>query len=625
MISFGGQPALAAKRVALVIGNSAYQNVAPLTNPVKDAGAIAEMFKTAAFDVVESRRDVKNAELRRALRDFTEKSRDADIAVIYYAGHGLEVDGLNYLIPVDAVLERDTDAYDEAIALDRILQTIEPARLLRLVILDACRDNPFTKGMKRTLVSRALGRGLVGVEPSRPNTLVAFAAKGGSTASDGDSKNSPFTAALLSHLTTPGLELRKAFGLVRDEVMRTTGNRQEPFVYGSLGGADVALVPAQAPLVQSGNNADIRRDYELAERVGTREAWDFFVAAYPSGFYADLAKAQRNKLAAENVRLIATEKARITAEEQAKLAAEGAKTREQAKAAAQAKAAEEARLVAEKRKALEEARLAEIERARAAAQAKATADASMAALRARAADDAKAAENERVRIAEEAKVRLAAEPARAAEIRAAADKPVGSLAALTSNDRAGDAAPDRPAADEIPRLLQYELRRVGCSTGAVDGNWDAVSQKSLQAFNRHAGTKLEVKIANLDALDAVRGKTGRICPLICDRGFRADGDNCVRITCKGGFELGDDNTCERVRPARPSARARKSVLTAEPKGRPPQPAVERRPDTPATGVSKHDIAALYAQCRRQAKAEGGRGRALSFARLDGCARNGGRL
>ncbi len=309
-IGFADRSAMAHKRVAFVVGNSKYQNVIPLANPANDAAAVTDMFRKAAFQVVESRRDLNNTELRRALRDFTEKARDADIAVIYYAGHGIEVDGTNYLIPVDAVLERDTDAYDEAIALDRILQAIEPAKQLRLVILDACRDNPFAKKMTRMVASRALGRGLAGVEPSRPNTLIAFAAKGGSTAADGDAKNSPFTSALLKHLATPGLELGKAFRLVRDDVMNATGNKQEPFVYGSLGGNDVALVPAPAapPAAGGGANAEIRRDYELAERVGTREAWDSFVAANPQGFYTDLAKAQRNKLDAEAARLAATEK-----------------------------------------------------------------------------------------------------------------------------------------------------------------------------------------------------------------------------------------------------------------------------------------------------------------------------
>jgi uncharacterized caspase-like protein len=146
------QPAFAGKRVALVLGNSAYQNVAPLPNPVNDGAVIAATLTQAGFDVVDSA-----AETRRALRDFADRARDADIAVVYYAGHGMEVDGTNYLIPVDAKLERDTDVYDEAFPLDRVLLAVEPAKQLRLVILDACRDNPFAKSMKRTVASRAIG------------------------------------------------------------------------------------------------------------------------------------------------------------------------------------------------------------------------------------------------------------------------------------------------------------------------------------------------------------------------------------------------------------------------------------------------------------------------------------
>ena len=215
-ISFGllGQPAMADKRVALVIGNSAYQKVTRLTNPGNDSGVMAETLKNAGFDVVDLKRDLNVNQMRRTLREFSDRVRDADVAVVYYAGHGMEIDGTNYLIPVDAVLERDLDAFDEAIPLDRILAVIEPARQLRLVILDACRDNPFNETMKRTIGSRAVGRGLAKVEPSSPNTLIAFAAKAGSTASDGDSKNSPFTAALVKYLPKPGLDLRKAFGFM---------------------------------------------------------------------------------------------------------------------------------------------------------------------------------------------------------------------------------------------------------------------------------------------------------------------------------------------------------------------------------------------------------------------------
>src|SRR5204863_1495654 len=117
----------------------------------------------------------------------------------------------NYLIPVDAKLERDTDVYDEALSLERVLVAIEPARKLRLVILDACRDNPFARTMKRTVASRAIGQGLAKVEPANPNVLIAYSAKAGSTAADGDGKNSPFTTALSHHIATPGLDVRRAF------------------------------------------------------------------------------------------------------------------------------------------------------------------------------------------------------------------------------------------------------------------------------------------------------------------------------------------------------------------------------------------------------------------------------
>lgn len=137
------QPAWATKRVALVIGNSSYQNVPLLPNPANDAAAIAATLKGAGFDVVDSRLNLAASDMRRALRDFADQARDADIALVYYAGHGIEIDGTNYLIPTDAKLERDTDIYDEAFSLDRVLLAIEPARQLRVVIVDACRNNPL--------------------------------------------------------------------------------------------------------------------------------------------------------------------------------------------------------------------------------------------------------------------------------------------------------------------------------------------------------------------------------------------------------------------------------------------------------------------------------------------------
>ena len=519
------QPAFAEKRVALVLGNGAYKNVTPLPNPVNDAATVAATLKNAGFDVVDSRHDLPAVETRRALRDFADRARDADIAVVYYAGHGMEVDGTNYLIPVDAKLERDTDVYDEALSLDRVLVAIEPAKRLRLVILDACRDNPFSKNMKRTVASRSIGQGLAKVEPNSPNMLIAYSAKAGSTAADGDGSNSPFTAALAKYLTKPGLDVRRAFGFIRDDVLKNTSNRQEPFVYGSLGGEDVPLVPAKvvpaAPA--SSPQAEARRDYELALQVGNKGALSAFLAKYPDGFYASLAKLQLAKVTAEETRVAATEKARRAEQERARLAAEGARKPEQAKAEAEAKEAEQVLIAAEQAKQVAQDQAAEAERNRAASE------------------------------------------------RSAGDTPAAEKATKLASLNAG------PSQADLTKSVQTELRRVGCFSAAPDGEWNAASQRSMALFNRHAKTRLDVKLASIDALEAIKLKPARVCPLVCKHGFRADGDSCSRITCAAGSFLNDDDECEKRHAPRPGTRR-------DTYDRPERPARERsRPEASAAG------------------------------------------
>jgi uncharacterized caspase-like protein len=519
------QPALAEKRVALVLGNSAYQNVAPLPNPVNDGAVIAATLKNAGFDVVDSRRDLPAIEMRRALRDFSDRARDADIAVIYYAGHGMEVDGTNYLIPVDAKLERDTDVYDEALSLDRILVAVDPAKQLRLVILDACRDNPFAKSMKKTVALRSIGRGLAKIEPTSPNTLIAYSAKAGSTALDGDARNSPFTTALARHITTPGLDVRKAFGFVRDDVLKDTGNRQEPFVYGSLGGDDMPLVPAKAapPATAAPSapalspQAEARRAYELALQIGNKDALNAFLVQYPDGFYASLARIQLDKIAADEAHAAATEKARLAEQERARLAAQGAQAAQQAKAEADAKAAEQARIAAEKAKQAAAEQAAEAERKRADKTSNATI-----------VTDGAAANRT---------------PAASPAAQKLPDGNSTNVASLTAG----------PPPADITKSVQTELRRVGCLTAAADGDWNAASQRSLALFNRYARTKFDVKLASVDALDAIKLKPARVCPLVCEHGFKPDGDRCSKIVCADGSVLNDDNECEKRRAKTPIA------------------------------------------------------------------------
>ena len=242
----GSGQSFAQKRVALVIGNSEYQHAPKLSKPANDANAIGTMLEGAGFDVVERRNDLTSMDLRRALRDFSQRVRGADMAVVFYSGHAIEVGGRNFLVPIDAKLDRDIDVEDEAISLDRLMNMVEPARRLRLVILDACRDNPFVERMKRNITSRSIGRGLAEVDPIMSDMLVALAAKAGSTASDGEGNYSPFTTALLQHLAAPGLDLRFAFVRIRDDVIKMTNNLQQPMLYGALGNASISLVPGGA-------------------------------------------------------------------------------------------------------------------------------------------------------------------------------------------------------------------------------------------------------------------------------------------------------------------------------------------------------------------------------------------
>ncbi|HEX4410934.1 MAG TPA: caspase family protein [Xanthobacteraceae bacterium] len=290
------------KRVALIVGNSAYQNAPALPNPARDARAVAEMFKKAGYDVVSTAYDLGNLDFKRSIRQFEDAAADADIAVVYYAGHGIEIHGVNYVVPVDAKLASDRDADDEAIPLDRLIESVDGAKKLRVIILDACRDNPFSRTMKQQrMASRGITAGLSAAEPTSINTLIAYAAKAGSAAEDGNGDHSPFATALMDNLFVPGLDVRLAFGRVRDEVLKRTSNRQEPFVYGSLGGGNVAIVPGsdQPAAVAGGKAGDAdgeRSDYSLVEKIGTKGAWQVFLTQHPNGFYAELARAQITKL-----------------------------------------------------------------------------------------------------------------------------------------------------------------------------------------------------------------------------------------------------------------------------------------------------------------------------------------
>jgi len=241
VFAFQAGAAEAAKRVALLIGNEKYEATSQLNNPANDVELMKASFEDAGFDAVTTVHDVDRASMVRALRDFEDAATGAEVAIIYYSGHGMEMNGQNFLLPVDVALKSDKDVEDEAVPLDRVQRSLEGATRLKLVILDACRNNPFEQSMTRSISTRAVSRGLARVEPESADLLVAFASKAGTVAMDGEGKNSPFATALSKYLTEPGVDVRIALGKVRDEVVAATNRSQEPFVYGSLGGAQIFL------------------------------------------------------------------------------------------------------------------------------------------------------------------------------------------------------------------------------------------------------------------------------------------------------------------------------------------------------------------------------------------------
>ncbi|MEM8553108.1 MAG: caspase family protein [Pseudomonadota bacterium] len=293
--------ALAANRAALIVGVSQYQSVSPLENPVNDARAIAGLLRNLEFDTTELM-DPDAATLRSALQEFAFRAELADVALIYFSGHGIERAGQNYLLPVDTVASRDEASVTNAVALDDFLSSVDRARQLRIVILDSCRDDPFAalgleiaqsdaptiEAAPAVTTADAAGeqdpRSVAGgLAPPAPNrgTLVAYAAKHGQVAFDGTGGHGPYARALLEHMATPNLEIGMMFRRVRDEVMDATAQLQEPFTYGSLSGVPLFLANTEAPL--GGFDGDLRAAWSSMGPDRTEQLEALAAAGEPRG------------------------------------------------------------------------------------------------------------------------------------------------------------------------------------------------------------------------------------------------------------------------------------------------------------------------------------------------------
>ncbi|MFU7527865.1 caspase family protein [Qipengyuania sp. ASV99] len=238
MVTFLGQPGPAeARNVALVIANSEYENTSQLANPARDAGLIAGALREAGFDTVEVSENLDRSQFIERLRAFRTAADGAEAALVYFAGHGIESAGRNWLLPVDATLDAEQDMRFEAVELQLVLSTLEGARL-RVAVLDACRNNPFANRWQSD--NRSVSGGLAPLEVD--DMLVIYAAAPGAFAFDGADGNSPFALALARRIVQPGLPVQMLGGMVRDDVLVATGGEQRPFISASMTGQPLFLV-----------------------------------------------------------------------------------------------------------------------------------------------------------------------------------------------------------------------------------------------------------------------------------------------------------------------------------------------------------------------------------------------
>ncbi len=283
-------PAAAGSRVALIIANTHYRAARTVPNSIADGSLMKDTLAGAGF----AREDIEivpngdKAKIEAALAAFTPKARGAEIALIYFAGHGIELGGFNFLIPVDAGVGDDRHIREESVPLKLVLEAPTGAKL-RVIILDACRDDPFSR---RIDPARPRGTGLAEVEPGG-ETLLAYSTRAGTVARDdvtGWDVNSPFATALARRILEPGLEIGMLFRTVRDDVLTATGREQEPIAYGALSSQRFYFLPwpDNAPEVAS---AEIEAlTWQVATLTGTKDAYQSYINRFPNGFYADAAR-----------------------------------------------------------------------------------------------------------------------------------------------------------------------------------------------------------------------------------------------------------------------------------------------------------------------------------------------
>jgi len=289
----GASSAHAQRGVALVIGNSAYQNTAPLANPKNDATDVSAALKAYGFTVIEGF-DLDKAGMDRTIRDFADALYGAQVALFFYAGHGLQVGGQNYLVPIDAKLSTPAALDFEMIRLEVVHRSMEREVATSILFVDACRNNPLARNLARAMGTRSaeIGRGLAQVEAG-VGTLVSFSTQPGNVALDGTGRNSPFAGALVKHMGSSHEDLSAILIAVRNDVMKETQRKQVPWEHSALTGK-FYFNPAAALAPQVGPSApsEVERAWEAAKDTADKAVLEAFVVRFGDSFYAELARAR---------------------------------------------------------------------------------------------------------------------------------------------------------------------------------------------------------------------------------------------------------------------------------------------------------------------------------------------
>jgi len=501
-LCFAASPEAAAEgRAALVIGNSAYLHTSKLENPGNDATDVANSLRSLGFMVIEAH-DLDKAGMDRAIREFAEALSGAKVGLFYYAGHGIQVGGQNYLVPTDAALSTASALDFEMVRLDLVHRTMESSASTNIIVLDACRDNPLSRNLARALGTRStsIGRGLAAVE-SGEGTLISFSTQPGSVALDGTGRNSPFAAALIKHVAKPGEDLSSVLINVRNDVMEATARRQVPWEHSAMT-AHFYFVPpssgASRDLESSGTPPSAQTYEQQAELAFWNAVKDSgnpliiktYLDRFPNGTFAGLAKAMTDKLAEE-------ESQKASAKREAELA----------RAEAARKAAEE---ISDATRNRDVAKQSEVILK--------TKDEAM-----------KAAERD-LAVAEKAAqdARLAAERAKADRDAAATGASTGAASGMAvAGLTAGPFIAGTGDPTTLTMRLQTHLKRVGCDPGDIDGNWGTQARRALTNFAGNAKLALPVDEPTEAAFHAVASKTGTVCALACNGNEYARDGECV--------------------------------------------------------------------------------------------------